>query len=75
MLTMAPKDWRELVGRFMELEEAVRSEDSGLEMRVEILEGIAEEQGFSVRWEGSSEQRSNDIVVGMGSEVDMHELI
>jgi len=75
MLTMAPKDWRELVGRFMELEEAVRSEDSGLEMRVEILEGIAEEQGFSVRWEGNPEQRSNDIVVGMGSEVDMHELI
>jgi hypothetical protein len=75
MLTMAPKDWRELVGRFMELEEAVRSEDSGLEMRVEILEGIAEEQGFSVRWEGNPEQRSNDIVVDMGSEVDMHELI
>ncbi len=75
IVTMAPKDWRELVGRFMELEEAVRSEDSGLEMRVEILEGIAEEQGFSVRWEGGAEQRSNDIVVGMGSDVDMHELI
>jgi hypothetical protein len=39
-LVMAPKDWRELVGRFMELEVAVRSEDSGLEMRVEILEGV-----------------------------------
>jgi hypothetical protein len=74
-LVMAPKDWRELVGRFMELEVAVRSEDSGLEMRVEILEGIAEEQGFSVRWEGGAEQRSNDIVVGMGNDVDMHELI
>ena len=74
-LVMAPKDWRELVGRFMELEDAVRSEDSGLEMRVEILEGIAEEQGFSVRWEGGAEHRSHDIVVGMGNEVDMHELI
>jgi hypothetical protein len=74
-LVLAPKDWRELVGRFMELEVAVRSEDSGLEMRVEILEGIAEEQGFSVRWEGGAEHRSHDIVVGMGNEVDMHELI
>jgi hypothetical protein len=74
-LVMAPKDWRELVGRFMELEVAVRSEDSGLEMRVEILEGIAEEQGFSVRWEGDNEAQSSGLTIGMGQEIDMHELI
>ena len=74
-LVMAPKDWRELVGRFMELEVAVRSEDSGLEMRVEILEGIAEEQGFSVRWEGDNEAQSSGLSIGMGQEIDMHELI
>jgi hypothetical protein len=74
-LVMAPKDWRELVGRFMELEVAVRSEDSGLEMRVEILEGIAEEQGFSVRWEGDHEAQSSGLTIGMGQEIDMHELI
>jgi len=74
-LVMAPKDWRELVGRFMELEVAVRSEDSGLEMRVEILEGIAEEQGFSVRWEGDNEAQSSGFTSGMGQEIDMHELI
>jgi len=74
-LVMAPKDWRELVGRFMELEVAVRSEDSGLEMRVEILEGIAEEQGFSVRWEGDSEAQSSGLTIGVGQEIDMHELI
>ena len=74
-LVMAPKDWRELVGRFMELEVAVRSEDSGLEMRVEILEGIAEEQGFSVRWEGDSEAQSSGLTIRMGQEIDMHELI
>jgi hypothetical protein len=72
---MAPKDWRELVGRFMELEEAVRSEDSGLEMRVEILESIAEEQGFSVRWEGDGESTNNVSSIGMEHEIDMHELI
>ena len=74
-LVLAPKDWRELVGRFMELEVAVRSEDSGLEMRVEILEGIAEEQGFSVRWEGDSDSQSSSLTMGMGQEIDMHELI
>jgi len=74
-LVMAPKDWRELVGRFMELEVAVRSEDSGLEMRVEILEGIAEEQGFSVRWEGDNEAQSSGLTIGVGQEIDMHELI
>ena len=74
-LVMAPKDWRELVGRFMELEEAVRSEDSGLEMRVEILESIAEEQGFSVRWEGDGESTNNVSGIGIEHEIDMHELI
>ena len=74
-LVMAPKDWRELVGRFMELEEAVRSEDSGLEMRVEILESIAEEQGFSVRWEGDGESTNNVSSIGIEHEIDMHELI
>ena len=74
-LVMAPKDWRELVGRFMELEEAVRSEDSGLEMRVEILESIAEEQGFSVRWEGDGESTNNVSSIGIEHEIDMQELI
>jgi len=68
-----PKDWRELVGRFMDLEESVRGEDTGLEMRVEILESIAEEQGFSVRWESGS-QNSDSIVTGE-EDIDMDEFI
>ena len=28
-----PKDWNELVGRFMNLEDSIRGEDSGLEIR------------------------------------------
>jgi hypothetical protein len=68
-----PKDWRELVGRFMDLEESVRGEDAGLEMRVEILESIAEEQGFSVKWESSSDSR--DGLVTEEGEIDMEEII
>jgi hypothetical protein len=73
-VTVPPKDWRELVGRFMDLEESVRGEDTGLEMRVEILESIAEEQGFSVRWESGS-QNSDSIVTGEEDIIDMDEFI
>ena len=73
-----PKDWNELVGRFMNLEDSIRGEDSGLEIRVEVLESIAEEQGFSVRWEEggtggelSSEDRSFEDF----EEVDMNEVL
>ena len=73
-----PKDWNELVGRFMNLEDSIRGEDSGLEIRVEVLESIAEEQGFSVRWEEgidgnglSSEERSFEDF----EEVDMNEVL
>lgn len=72
-LVVAPKDWRELVGRFMDLEESVRGEDTGLEMRVEILESIAEEQGFSVKWESSAPD-SGSLVTEDG-EIDMDEFI
>jgi hypothetical protein len=72
-VVVPPKDWRELVGRFMDLEESVRGEDAGLEMRVEILESIAEEQGFSVKWESSSED--SDGIVTEESEIDMEEII
>ena len=73
-----PKDWNELVGRFMNLEDSIRGEDSGLEIRVEVLESIAEAQGFSVRWEEgidgdglSSEERSFEDF----EEVDMNEVL
>ena len=72
-VVVPPKDWRELVGRFMDLEESVRGEDAGLEMRVEILESIAEEQGFSVKWESSSD--SSDGLVTEEGEIDMEEII
>jgi hypothetical protein len=72
-VNVPPKDWRELVGRFMDLEESIRGEDAGLEMRVEILESIAEEQGFSVKWEG--EQGSSDGYSADGGDIDMDELI
>jgi hypothetical protein len=68
-----PKDWRELVGRFMDLEESVRGEDTGLEMRVEILESIAEEQGFSVKWESST--KSSGSLVAEDDDIDMDEFI
>jgi hypothetical protein len=42
-------------------------------MRVEILESIAEEQGFSVRWESGS-QNSDSIVTGE-EDIDMDEFI
>ncbi len=73
-----PKDWNELVGRFMNLEDTIRGEDSGLEIRVEVLESIAEEQGFSVRWEDGNP----DTQISMAEdtfeefeEVDMNEVI
>jgi hypothetical protein len=72
-VVVPPKDWRELVGRFMDLEESVRGEDAGLEMRVEILESIAEEQGFSVKWESNSE--NSDGLVTEEDEIDMEEII
>ena len=72
-VVVPPKDWRELVGRFMDLEESVRGEDTGLEMRVEILESIAEEQGFSVKWESSAQQSGS--LVGEGDDIDMDEFI
>jgi len=72
-VNVPPKDWRELVGRFMDLEESIRGEDAGLEMRVEILESIAEEQGFSVKWEG--EQGNSDGYTADGGDIDMDELI
>jgi len=72
-VVVPPKDWRELVGRFMDLEESVRGEDAGLEMRVEILESIAEEQGFSVKWESNSE--NSDGLVTEEGEIDMEEII
>ena len=72
-VVVPPKDWRELVGRFMDLEESVRGEDAGLEMRVEILESIAEEQGFSVKWESSAD--SSDGLVTEEGEIDMEEII
>jgi hypothetical protein len=72
-VNVPPKDWRELVGRFMDLEESIRGEDAGLEMRVEILESIAEEQGFSVKWEG--EQGNADGYTADGGDIDMDELI
>ena len=72
-VNVPPKDWRELVGRFMDLEESVRGEDTGLEMRVEILESIAEEQGFSVKWE-SAEGNADDYSADDG-DIDMDELI
>lgn len=68
-----PKDWRELVGRFMDLEESVRGEDAGLEMRVEILESIAEEQGFSVKWESSAQ--NSGTLVAEDDNIDMDEFI
>ena len=68
-----PKDWRELVGRFMDLEESVRGEDAGLEMRVEILESIAEEQGFSVKWESSAQ--NSGALVAEDDDIDMDEFI
>ena len=74
-----PKDWNELVGRFMNLEDSIRGEDSGLEIRVEVLESIAEEQGFSVRWEDSSSSEEDVTFEGDTfdelEEVDMSEVI
>jgi len=72
-VVVPPKDWRELVGRFMDLEESIRGEDAGLEMRVEILESIAEEQGFSVKWESSSQ--SSGTLVAEDDDIDMDEFI
>ena len=72
-VNVPPKECGELVGRCMELEESVRGEDTGLEMRVEILESIAEEQGFSVRWE--SAQGSADDYGKDDGDIDMDELI
>lgn len=75
---VAPKDWNELVGRFMNLEDSIRGEDSGLEIRVEVLESIAEEQGFSVRWEEGntdSDMSSDETSFEDFDEVDMDEVI
>ena len=73
-----PKDWKELVGRFMNLEDSIRGEDSGLEIRVEVLESIAEEQGFSVRWEEENtvgEISTEETSFEDFEEVDMNEVI
>ena len=72
-VNVPPKDWRELVGMFMDLDESIRGEDTGLEMRVEILESIAEEQGFSVKWE-SAQGNADDYSADDG-DIDMDELI
>lgn len=73
-----PRDWNELVGRFMNLEDSIRGEDSGLEIRVEVLESIAEEQGFSVRWEEENtvgEISTEETSFEDFEEVDMNEVI
>lgn len=74
-IVVPPKDWRELVGRFMELEDSIRGEDAGLEMRVEILESIAEEQGFSVKWESGDNAYQSDGMVTEEGDIDMDEII
>ena len=62
----------------MNLEDSIRGEDSGLEIRVEVLESIAEEQGFSVRWEEENtvgEISTEETSFEDFEEVDMNEVI
>lgn len=72
-IIVPPKDWKELVGRFMDLEESIRGEEAGLEIRVEILESIAEEQGFSVKWESS--ENTSESNFNEDTEINMDEFI
>jgi hypothetical protein len=59
----------------MELEDSIRGEDAGLEMRVEILESIAEEQGFSVKWESPDNAYQSEGMVTEEGDIDMDEII